>query len=118
MSGQIYWVLGLEIQSGSDEFTALMEEMVTATQTNEPDTLNYEWSTNADGTICHIYERYADSTAVMTHLGTFGERFAGRFLEVLRPIRFDVYGSPSGEVKEALAGFNPTYMEAVGGFSR
>jgi quinol monooxygenase YgiN len=118
MSKDIYWVLVLEIQSESDEFSALMNEMVTATHTSEPDTLNYEWSTNPDGTICHIYERYADSAAVMTHLGTFGERFASRFLEVFRPIRFDVYGSPSEEVREALAGFNPTYMESVGGFSR
>jgi hypothetical protein len=54
----------------------------------------------------------------MTHLGTFGEEFAGRFLEILKPIRFVVFGSPSEEVKEALAGFNPTYMQTVGGFSR
>lgn len=118
MNREIYWILELEIQSEPDKFRALMNDMVTATQENEPDTLNYEWSTNADGTICHIYERYADSAAVMTHLGTFGERFAGRFLEILRPIRFDVYGSPSEGVREALAGFNPRYMEAVDGFSR
>ena len=118
MSKNIYWILELEIQSESDQFTALMNDMVTATQANEPDTLNYEWSTNADGTICHIYERYADSAAVITHLGNFGERFAGRFLEILRPIRFDVYGSPSQDVREALAGFSPRYMNAVGGFNR
>ena len=118
MSKEVYWVLELEIQSTPDQFTALVNDMVTATQENEPDTLNYEWSTNADGKVCHIYERFADSAAVMTHLGNFGEKFAGRFLEILRPIRFDVYGSPSEDVREALAGFNPTYMEAVGGFSR
>lgn len=54
----------------------------------------------------------------MTHLGTFGERFATRFLEVLKPIRLIVYGSPSAPVKDALAGFSPVYLEAVGGFSR
>ncbi|UCC84299.1 MAG: antibiotic biosynthesis monooxygenase [Gemmatimonadota bacterium] len=118
MNAQVYWTLALEVQGGSDEFTALMNDMVKATQTNEPGTLSYEWSTSADGKVCHIFERYADSAAVMTHLGTFGEKFAGRFLEILKPIRFDVFGSPSEEVKEALAGFGPNYMQYVGGFSR
>ncbi len=118
MSAQVYWTLELEVQGGSDEFTTLMKDMVGATQTNEPGTLNYEWSTSADGKVCNLYERYVDSAAVMAHLGTFGEKFAGRFLEILKPIRFVVFGSPSEEVKEALAGFNPTYMQTVGGFSR
>ncbi len=118
MNAQVYWTLELEVQGGSDELTTLMNDMVTATQTNEPGTINYEWSTSADGKVCHIYERYVDSAAVMTHLDTFGEKFAGRFLEILKPVRFDVFGSPSEEVKEALAGFSPTYMQAVGSFSR
>lgn len=118
MSAQVYWTLELEVQGGSNEFTTLMKDMVKATQTNEPGTLSYEWSTSADSKVCHIYERYVDSAAVMTHLGTFGENFAGRFLEILKPIRFVVFGSPSDEVKEALAGFNPTYTQTVGGFSR
>lgn len=109
----------LQVQSGWEkDFRVLMAEMVTATQSNETGTVNYEWSTSADGKLCHIYERYVDSAAVMTHLGTFDERFAGRFLEVLKPVRFFVYGSPSQEVKDALAGFNPIHMKSVGGFSR
>jgi quinol monooxygenase YgiN len=112
-------MLELHVQPGREkDFRVLMEEMVGATQANESGTLNYEWSRSADGKVCHIYERYVDSAAVMTHLGTFGERFAGRFLELLKPVRFVVYGSPSTEVKDALAGFNPIYMQAVGGFSR
>ncbi len=119
MKSDVYWMLELDVQAGrEDDFRPLMAEMVSATQANEPGTLNYEWSTSADGKRCHLYERYVDSAAVMTHLGTFGERFAARFLEVLKPIRLVVYGSPSPAVKGALAGFNPVYMEAVGGFSR
>ncbi len=49
MSAQVYWTLELEVQGGSDEFTTLMKDMVGATQTNEPGTVNYEWSTSADG---------------------------------------------------------------------
>ena len=118
MNAQVYWTLELEDQGGSDEFTTLMNDMVGATQANEPGTLNYEWSTSADGKVCHIYERYVDSAAVMTHLGNFGEKYAGRFLEILKPTRFVVFGSPSEEVKEALAGFSPTYMQTAAGFGR
>ena len=114
----IYWLVELQIQDGqSDNFKSLMRDMVAATEANEPGTLNYEWSASADGKICHIYERYVDSGAVMKHLGTFGE-FAGRFMEVFTPLRFTLYGSPSAEVKDALAAFSPTYMELSDGFSR
>ena len=114
----VYWLLELEIQAGkSDEFEKLMSEMVANTQANEPGALNYEWSTNAEGTVCHIYERYADSAAVMTHMQGFGP-FAARFFEVFRPLRFSVYGSPSSEVKEALAALSPAYFNHAAGFAR
>ena len=54
----------------------------------------------------------------MTHLATFGERFAARFEQVLEPVRTTVYGSPSAAVKDALSDLNPTYMELVAGFNR
>lgn len=119
MNSHVYWMLELEVQAGREsDFRALMAEMVGATQANEPGTLNYEWSTSADGRQCHVYERYADSAATLTHLRTFGAKFAGRFLQILKPVRLVVYGSPSAAVKEALTGFNPVYLQAVGGFSR
>ena len=54
----------------------------------------------------------------MQHLASFGANFAERFLSVLRPVRFVVYGTPSDEVREALAGFAPVYMQDAGGFTR
>jgi quinol monooxygenase YgiN len=119
MSSHVYWMLELDVQPGREnDFRVLMAEMVSATQANEPGTLNYEWSTSADGKVCHLYERYVDSAAVMTHLRAVGEKFIGRFMEVLKPVRFVVYGAPSPAVMEALAGFSPAYMQTVGGFSR
>lgn len=119
MSSNVCWMLELEIQDGRDkEFRALMEEMVDATRANEPATLDYEWSTSADGKHCHIFERYEDSAAAMTHLGAFGEKFAGRFLELLQPVRLVVYGSPSPTLREALGAFDPIYMDPAAGFSR
>jgi quinol monooxygenase YgiN len=112
-------MLELNIKEGKGaDLSALSEEMVKATQENEPGTLDYQWSTSSDGTVCHIFERYSDSDAVMVHLGTFGEKFAGRFMEIFEPTRFVVYGSPSQEVKDALAAFGATYMDPAGGFSR
>jgi quinol monooxygenase YgiN len=112
-------MLELDVQKGREsDFRELMVEMVGATKANEAGTLDYEWSTTADGGRCHIFERYVDSAAVLTHLGTFGEKFAGRFLEILKPVRFVVYGSPSSTVRDGLAGFNPVYMQPAGGFSR
>ncbi len=119
MATQVSWMLELKIQSGREEdFRALMKEMVSATEANEAGTLTYDWSINADGTVCHVLERYVDSAAVLTHLATFGEKFANRFLEVLKPTRLCVYGSPNAAVKEALAGFSPVYMESVASISR
>lgn len=119
MAGQVSWLLELTINPGrGEDFKTLVQDMVGATLAAEPGTLAYEWSTSADGTVCHIYERYFDSAAVMVHLGAFGEDFAQRFLDILVPTRFVVYGTPSPEVKEALAAFGPVYMETAGGFSR
>ena len=119
MITHIYWILELEIGTGrKQDFQALMTEMVNSTRANEPGMINYEVSTSSDGKYCHIYERYADSAAVLTHLGNFGKKFAKRFLEILKPVRFVVYGSPSQELRDALAGLNPIYMEPASGFDR
>jgi quinol monooxygenase YgiN len=119
MSNHVFWMLELDVQVGREnDFLVLVAEIISATKANEAGTLDYEWSTSADGKRCHIFERYVDSAAVLTHLGTFSERFAGRFLKILKPVRLVVYGSPSTAVRDALAGFNPVYMQPAGGFSR
>jgi len=119
MTGQVSWMLEMEIQEGREQdFRDLMALMVSAAQANEPGTLDYEWSTSEDGRRCHSFERYADSAAAVRHLATFGEKFAGPFLEILKPVRFVVYGSPDAAVRDALAAFGPVYMHPAGGFSR
>jgi predicted house-cleaning NTP pyrophosphatase (Maf/HAM1 superfamily) len=66
----------------------------------------------------HIYERYADSGATMTHLGAFGEKFAERFMANVEVKRFVVYGNPNCEVKEALSGFGAVFMPTTVRFAR
>lgn len=119
MTDEVYWVLELEVKAGRDaDFQALKGEMIAATEANEPGTLSYEWTTSEDGRRCHIYERYRDSTALLTHLATFGERFAQRFLDILTPTRFVVYGTPTPAAREGLAGLEPIYFGNLSGFSR
>lgn len=79
-NSHVSWMLESQVQDGREnDVRALMTEMVSAMDANEPGAPNYEWSTSSDGKQCHLYERYEDSAATMTHLGTFGERFAGLF---------------------------------------
>ncbi len=118
MSDVVSWVLEVSIKSGQlDNFKALAEELVQSTR-NEPNTLAYEWFLGEDNSNCHIYERYADSDATMTHLGTFGEKFADRFISLVDITRFAVYGSPNDEVKGVLSGFGATFMGQLNGFAR
>jgi len=118
MGSYVSWVIELALKPGKlDDFKALMDEMVESTQA-EPGTLGYEWFFSDDGSACHIYERYADSKAMLSHVGGFQEKFAARFLDMADVTRFVVYGSPSDEARKVLDGFGASYMAQLGGFAR
>ena len=117
MEHEVAWLLELAVHPGELETVqALMNEMV-ANARAEPGTLGYEWYRSADGSAVAIYERFADSAAVLPHLATFGETFASRFLTAMTPTRLTVFGDPSAEAQQALSGFNPTYLGRFGGFT-
>lgn len=119
MSSHVSWMPVLDLQPGREAtFRALMNEMVTATKNEEPGALDCEGSLSADGQRCHLFERYADSAAAMVHLGNFMAEYAERFMAILTPVSFTIYGAPDATVKEALAGFAPTYVTPVAGFHR
>jgi quinol monooxygenase YgiN len=118
MEGHVSWVIELAVKDGQgDTFKELMEEMVEGTST-EPQTLGFEWYISADGGVVHIYEKYADSDAMIGHVSGFMERWAGRFLACVDVTRFVVYGDPSPAARELLDGFGGTYLGPWGGFSR
>jgi quinol monooxygenase YgiN len=119
MTDHVSWLIELSIKPGElSNMKALMGEMIEATQANEPDTLAYEWHINDDGDSCHIYERYTDSAAVLVHLGTFGERFAERFLSTMDPVKLTVYGNVSDDARIALDGLGAAYHPSTSGFTR
>jgi quinol monooxygenase YgiN len=117
MSKNITWILQVAIHPGKlDDFRSVVKDLIAKTEL-EPGTLDYEWNLSDDQTICHIFERYKDSAAMLTHVKSFGA-FAKRFMEACHPTRFHVYGKPSAAAKKALADLNPVYFAPIGGFSR
>lgn len=119
MSDIIEWVLEMRVQDGQDaNIQPLLDEMVAATQADEPGALHYEYYMNEDRSTCTVLERYADNGAVMAHLGNFGAKFAERFLAAFAVERFTVYGPANDEVRQALAGFGASHQNLIAGFHR
>jgi quinol monooxygenase YgiN len=120
VSDHILAVSELTIKPGElENFRALIGELVTATQANEPNTLCYEYYISPDGKQCHIYERYADSPAVMTHMQNFAA-FAERFMAAIEMTGTAIYGNPSPEVRELASGLghDVVFMVPLAGFAR
>ena len=117
MSNQISWLLEVQILPGKlDDFRAVARELIASTEA-EPGTFDYEWHLSPDHKTAHIFERYADSAAMLKHVAGFGN-FAARFLASCQVTKFSVYGTPSAEAKSALADLRPLYFSGIGGFSR
>ena len=117
MSNQISWLLEVEILPGKlDDFRAVARDLIANTEP-ETGTLDYEYHLSPDEKTVHIFERYADSAAMLKHVAGF-MNFAARFMAAGRPKSFSVYGKPSDEAKAALADLGPVYFSELGGFSR
>jgi quinol monooxygenase YgiN len=113
----VHWHITMTVNSGmAEKVKPLLDRMVAATQANEPGTLTYDHM--GDGDQVHIYERYADNAAAMTHMGNFGANFAEEFFEAFTITSVVVYGPAGDDLKEGLAPFSPTYFPQISGFSR
>lgn len=117
MSDNIIWTVEGTIRDGQkDAFDSLMAEMVSAVS-QEPGTLNYEWTLGPDGTSLHVYERYRDADAATEHLGTW-TRFAERFMASVQITRFVVFSRLTPSLEAAVAGLDPVMMAPIGGFAK
>jgi quinol monooxygenase YgiN len=118
MSENIYWVIELAVTPGRfEDLKTLVAELHEANR-NKDGFLTYAVAISDDRQVCHFYERFQDSAAIINHTQSFGPKFSERFFEILKPTRFVIYGTPSAEVKDAVAGFNPVYMTPLAGFRR
>ena len=118
MNENVYWVIELAVNPGRfEDLKTLIAELLEANR-KKVGFLTCEFAISDDRQVCHIYERFQDSAAVITHLQLFGANFSARFFEILKPTRFVIYGTPSVEVKDALAASNPVYTAPLGGFRK
>jgi len=95
--------------------------LITALETRdhmgEADVLSYERFVSVDGTVAHVYERYADSAAAVRHLRTFKRKCNERFVGMVDRERFTVFGVTSDELKGMLNGFGPISRAAAAGIT-
>ncbi|MET9326187.1 antibiotic biosynthesis monooxygenase [Tsukamurella sp. NPDC003166] len=63
----------------------------------------YDWFFNAERTACVVHEEYADSDAVLTHLGTVGT-IVGQLARLGGGLVVDLFGYPSPQLSTALEG--------------
>jgi len=117
MSTAISWLFEAAVKpDGVDDYRALAAEITADNEANEPGQEIFEWF--LDDHEVHIYERYSDNDAAVTHVGRFVANYAERFLGLCTPTRMSVYGEPTEELKAAVAGFNPRYYGPIAGHAR
>lgn len=113
----VHWHLIMTVNAGqADAVKPLLDRMVAATMNNEPGALIYDYMGAGDKV--HVYERYADNAAAMTHMGNFGSSFAEEFTRAFTITSVSVYGPAGDDLKGVLAPFSPTYMAQISGFAR
>jgi quinol monooxygenase YgiN len=88
-----------------EEFKVLAAECMRTVREQDSGTLQYDWFLNEAQTECVIRETYRDSEAVLEHIANLGAALAA----ILRAGNwtFEVFGSPSPRLVEAVAGLSP-----------
>ena len=109
----VYWVITFDV-SDMNKYKSIVEKLEPATE-KEPGAITYVYTVAPDNKTVDIIERYKDSDAALAHLKTFAQ-YQKEWNEVAKPTRFVVYGAASDDLKKALAGAHPTYMEPFAGF--
>ena len=102
-----------------ERFKKLIREMSEVVETNEPDTLEYRFYLNEDGTKCLVHETYADSKATLSHNdSTASKTILPSIFNIAQLNRLDVYGNPNDELKKVLVSLNSHAFNLFTGFSR
>ena len=102
-----------------EQFKKLIRKMSEVVETSEPDTLEYRFYLNEDGTKCIVHETYADSKATLSHNdSTASKTILPSIFNIAQLNRLDVYGNPNDELKKVLAGLNSHIFNLFTGFSR
>ena len=102
MAEPIIYVDHSEIRKGKiDEVKAAIKELAVFVKTNEPQIIAYNvYITNA-GTAMTVLHIHTDSASLETHMKIAGPKFS-EFVDLVKLLRIDIYGSPSNELLEQL----------------
>ena len=112
---EIAWLFELEVKpENRAALEALVPEMAEETKKSEPGSRAYQVFAT-EGSIS-VYERYDDSNAALEHMKNFGEKFAGRFMALVTPVRFTLLGSPSAELLEVVGPIGAIVNTPLGGY--
>jgi quinol monooxygenase YgiN len=112
---EIAWLFELEVKpENRAALEALIPEMVEETKKAESGSRAYQIFAG-EGSI-KVYERYDDSNAALEHMKNFGEKFAGRFMALVTPVRFTLLGSPSAELLEVVGPIGAVVNTPLGGY--
>jgi quinol monooxygenase YgiN len=117
MSREIAWYVELTVEAGQlANFLVLTGEMVEATRA-ETGVLSYHRFVSEDGQSVHLYEKYVDADAAVSHLRRFVDNFGKRFASMVERRRFIVCGAPSDELRAMLVPYGAIFLKPLGPFA-
>jgi quinol monooxygenase YgiN len=117
MTEEIAWYVELTVKTGQlANFLALTGEMAEATRAEEG-VLSYQRFVTEDGQSIHLYEKYVDADAAVSHLRRFIESFGERFSSMVERRRFTVFGAPGDELRAMLVPYGAIFLEPLGSFA-
>ena len=100
----------LDIQPGKmDELKKVAAACIERVQEKDTGTLQYDWFYNDEKNQCIVIERYNDSDALLEHVANVGELLGA--IAALSSIGLEIYGDASPTLRNAVAGFGPTFYE-------
>jgi quinol monooxygenase YgiN len=115
IENEVAWLFELEVKPENRKaFEALVPEMVAETEKTEPGSRAYQIFARENS--INVYERYDDSDAALEHMKNFGEKFAGRFMALVTPVRFTLLGSPSPELLDVVGPIGAIVNTPLGGY--
>lgn len=85
-----------------DAFKATAKACLACVREKEKDALQYDWFFNQDETECVVRETYADSDALLAHIGGLGELMGD--LLASADLFVELYGKPSEALVQATEG--------------
>jgi len=88
-----------------DEFKSLARRCMESVREKDSGTLQYDWFFSSDQTECVVRERYHDSAAILEHATNLGDLLPA--IAAAADLEIQIYGTPTGELLEALAGLAP-----------